>query len=158
MALLISEDNEVKSSLEIVFLKNELQEKESISWVPYKLILLSAKKSLTFETESSNKGAGDYVLSLKPVNEIDNLISGIQSFLGNENKEMFSFEGLEPSFELIFERSHKGYAVYFWIDAGNVISDHYTWDGFGLRFFTSEKNIKSFVNELEKCKRELQVE
>ena len=39
-----------------------------------------------------------------------------------------------------------------WMDSGNVVSDHYTWDGFGLRFFTSEEKIISFVRELEEEK------
>ena len=150
MAILLSEDSEVKSSLELVFLKNKLQDKKTVSWTPYKIVLKSAKQELVYETEANNKGAGDYVLSIKPINEIENLVAGIKSFLENVNKEMFSFEGLEPSFEFILERSHKGFAVYCWVDAGNVISDHYTWDGFGIRFFTTEKNIKSFVNELGK--------
>ena len=82
--------------------------------------------------KNNNKGAGDYVLSLRPVNEIENLINGIKSFLTDTNKGLYSFEGLEPSLELILERSHKGYSATCWVDAGNVISDHYTWDGFGL--------------------------
>ena len=150
MAILLSEDNEVKSSLELIFLKNKLQDKKTISWIPYKLILKSAKKELTFETEANNKGAGDYVLSLKPINEIGNLTTGIKSFLENTNKEIFLFEGLEPSFEFTLEHSHKGYTTYCWIDAGNVISNHCTWDGFGIRFFTSKEKITRFVNELEK--------
>ena len=60
----------------------------------------------------------------------------------------FSFEPTEPSFEFILERSFKGYSFTIWVDAGNVISDHFTWDGFGLRFFTSKEKIVTFVSEL----------
>ncbi|OGI19134.1 MAG: hypothetical protein A3B68_08050 [Candidatus Melainabacteria bacterium RIFCSPHIGHO2_02_FULL_34_12] len=150
MAKLLSEDSQVKTYIEIMFLKDKLENKAAFSWIAYKLVLNSADRELVFETEKTNKGAGDYVLSLRPVNEIENLINGIKSFLTDTNKELYSFEGLEPSFEFVFERSHKGYSATCWVDAGNVISDHYTWDGFGLRFFTTEKNIKSFVNELGK--------
>ncbi len=150
MAKLISEDEQVKSSFELILLKEKIEKRPGISWLPYKIVIKSSEKELVYEKENNNKGAGDYVLSLEPVNEIKNLMNGINSFLENQNKNLFSFEPLEPSFELVLERSHKGYSVCCWIDTGNVISDHYTWDGFGIRFFTTEKNIKLFVNELEK--------
>ena len=152
MAKLISEDKEIKSSLELIFLKDKIENKVAISWIPYKIILQSGEKKLTYELESKNKGAGDYVFALKPINEIENLTEGIRNYLKNKESKMFSFEPNEPSFELIIEKSHKGYSVICWADAGNVISNHYTWDGFGLRFFTSEKNLLSFVEELSKEK------
>lgn len=149
MAKLISEDKNVKSSIEIVLLKDKLKQKPPISWVPYKLVVSSASKELVYEKKDGDNGSGDYVLALEPVNEVDNLIKGISNFIQGETSKMFSFEAIEPSFELILERSYKGYSVICWLDAGNVISDHYTWDGFGVRFFTNEKNIISFVEELE---------
>ena len=152
MAKLISEDEEIKSSLELILLKDKIENKIAISWIPYKIILQSGDKKITYELDSKNKGAGDYVLALKPINEIENLINGIKDFLKDKEGKMFSFEPNETSFELIIEKSHKGYSVICWVDAGNVISDHYTWDGFGLRFFTTEKNINSFVQELSKEK------
>ena len=155
MALLISEDEIIKTSFEINFLKDKCETKLPISWIPYKLILQSAEKNLIFETPTANRGSGDYVIALKPVNEIENCIKGIKNFLTIETKMIYSFEPLEPSFELILERSHKGYSVTCWVDAGNVISDHYSWDGFGLRFFTTEEKINSFVSELSKEKEEL---
>ena len=155
MAKLISEDEQVRTSFELILIKDQVKNKPGISWIPYKLIIESGYKKLTYEKEDNNKGAGDYVFALEPVNEIENLISSIKSFLENQNKNLFSFEPLEPSFELILERSHKGYSVISWVDAGNVISDHYTWDGFGLRFFTAEKNINSFVQELSREKENL---
>lgn len=148
MAKLVSEDDEVKSSFELILLKNQIENRPSIAWVPYKIVLYSSDKQLIYEKEK-NTGAGDYVLALEPVNEIHNLISGVESFLKNNTKNLFSFEPLEPSFELIMERSHKGYSVICWVDAGNVNSDHYSWDGFGIRFFTTEEKIKMFMKELE---------
>ena len=148
MAKLVSEDEEIKSNLELIFLKNKIENKPAISWIPYKIILQSGEKKLTYELDPKNKGAGDYVLALKPINEIENLINGINNLLKNKESKMFSFEPNETSFELIIEKSHRGYSVTSWADAGNVISDHYTWDGLGLRFFTTEKNIISFVEEL----------
>ncbi len=155
MAKLISEDEEIKSSLEIIFFKDKIQDKVSISWIPYKLFLISGEKKLTYELEQKDKGAGDYVLALKPINEIEMLITGISNFLKNKESKMYSFEPNETSFELILEKSHKGYSLTCWADAGNVISNHYTWDGFGIRFFTTEENINSFVSELSKEKEEL---
>ncbi len=155
MAKLISEDEEIKSSLELIFLKDKIENKVVISWIPYKIIFQSGEKELTYKLDSKNKGAGDYVLALKPINEIENLINGIKNYLKDKESKMFSFEPNEPSFELIIEKSHKGYSVTCWADAGNVISAHYTWDGLGVRFFTTEKNIISFVKELSKEREEL---
>ncbi len=152
MAKLISEDEEIKSSLELLLLKNKIQNKVAISWIPYKIILQSGEKKSVYELDPKTKGAGDYVLALKPINEIENLIDGINNFLKDKDSKMFSFEPNEPSFELVIEKSHKGYSATCWADAGNVISNHYTWDGFGLRFFTTEKNLLSFVEELSKEK------
>ena len=117
MAKLISEDEEIKSSLEIVFLKDEIKNKVAISWIPYKIILQSGEKKLTYELDLKNKGAGDYVFALKPINEIENLINGIGNFLKDKEAKMFSFEPNETSFELIVERLHKGYSVICWVDA-----------------------------------------
>ncbi|MBI3590080.1 MAG: hypothetical protein HY094_01720 [Candidatus Melainabacteria bacterium] len=149
MAILLSEDEQVKSSFKLLFIKDQIANKPSMSWVPYKIFLKSDEKELVFEKKSKNNGAGDYVFALKPINEIENIINGIKVFLESKTNNMFSFEPIEPSFELILERAHKGYSVICWMDAGNVVSDHYTWDGFGVRFFTSEEKIALFVKELE---------
>ena len=149
MAKLISEDEQVRTSFELILIKNQVKNKPGVSWISYKLIIESGYKKLTYENEDNNKGAGDYVFALEPVNEIENLINSIKSFLENQNKNLFSFEPLEPSFELILERSHKGYSVISWVDAGNVISDHYSWDGFGVRFFTTKEKINLFIDELK---------
>lgn len=148
MAILHSEDNKVRSSIEFFLLKDQIQHKPSISWIPYEIILNSGNKKLLYKKETNNNGSGDYVFSLKPVNEIENMLNGIESFLISENRALFSFEPIEPSFELNIEKSFKGFSVLLWIDAGNVISDHYTWDGLGIRFFTTEEKINLFVNEL----------
>ena len=155
MAILLSEDEQVKSSFKLLFVKDQVKKKPSMSWISYKVLLKSAEKELIFEKKSNNNGAGDYVLALKPINEIESIINGTKSFLQSETSKMFSFEPIEPSFELILERAHKGYSVICWMDSGNVVSDHYTWDGLGIRFFTSEEKILSFVKELEKEKEEL---
>lgn len=146
MARLSSEDEQIKTSFDLIILKDKIKKKPAISWVPYELILQSHDKKLIYKKD--NVGTGDYVFAVTPINEIENLSIGIKNFLKNQNKNLFSFEPMEPSFELILERSHKGYSATLWVDAGNVVSDHYTWDGFGLRFFTSKKNINSFTNEL----------
>lgn len=148
MPKLLSEDKQVITIFEVVLLKELLQKKENISWVPYKLIIKSADKELVFEKKEKKTGSGDYVFALQPINEVKNFITGIKDFLESKNKKIFSFEAIEPSFEFTIERSFKGYSVTCWVDAGNVTSDHYSWDGFGVRFFTTEKNILSFIEEL----------
>lgn len=155
MALLSSEDEQVKTSFEIKLLIDNLTDKKDISWIPYTLNLISANKELLYKKEDG--GTGDYVFALTPVNEIERLIEGARYFLNNESSKGYSFEPLEPSFELIVERSHKGYSINVWVDAGNVISDHYTWDGFGLRFFTTKEKIDNFLLDLEKEIKELPV-
>ena len=113
----------------------------------------SVEKKLIYEKEKDDNGAGDYVLALTPVNEIEKIINELNNFLSSEDRKLYSFEPLEPSFELIIERSHKGFSVTVWVDGGNVISDHSTWDGLGLRFFTSDEKIKSFIKDLgDECK------
>ena len=155
MATLLSEDENIKSSFQLVFEKDQIENKHTISWVPYKIVLHSGEKELIYKKEKNNTGAGDYVLALKPINEIDNLIEGIKNFISSKTSTIFSFEAVEPSFELILERAHRGYSATCWLDSGNVISDHYTWDGFGIRFFTSENNINLFVSELIREKEDL---
>lgn len=160
MVKLISEDEKIKSSFEIIFLRDKIEHRSNISWIPYKIILESSDKKLVYEKENNNQGAGDYVFALEPINEIESLINGIKTFLSRDiprnvsTQNMFSFEPIEPSFELIMERSHKGYSVTCWMDAGNVDSDHYSWDGFGVRFFTSKEKITDFISELNKEKEE----
>lgn len=149
MARLTSEDEQIKTSFELILLKEKFESKHDISWISYKLVLQSAKQKLIYEKEKNDNGAGDYVFALKPVNEIEKMASELTSFLASEEKKLYSFEPLEPSFELIVERSHKGFSITIWVDAGNVISDHSTWDGLGMRFFTSEKNIKNFLSEVK---------
>lgn len=148
MAKLLSEDKELRTSLEIDFLKEKIKNKLTLTWIPYKILLKSGKNQMTYEKNRDN-GTGDYLLSVKPLNEMMVITEGIKKFLDSDSP-IFSFEPVEPSFELILEKSHNGFAVTCWLDAGNVISDHYTWDGFGLRFFTNKKNIMSFVKELDK--------
>ena len=44
MAKLLSEDEEIKSSLELIFLKDKIENKVAISWIPYKIVLVSGEK------------------------------------------------------------------------------------------------------------------
>lgn len=150
MPILHSEDKSLKSRLEIKILKDQIKNKPEISWIPYELFLVSGEKSITYKKNPEDNGAGDYVFALVPANEILNISKGIKNFLSDANLNMYSFEPLEPSFEIIIEKSHKGFSFTCWVDAGNVITDHYTWDGFGVRFFTTEENILKFAEGLEK--------
>ena len=152
MAILLSEDEEIKTSIELIVLP-------SSSWLPYKLVLTSGNQKLVF-AKDSDKGTGDYVFATTPVDELKVMIERIESFLkdidgdGDSDKKLFSFEPAEPSFELIIEKTYKGYSVTCWVDSGNVISDHYSWDAFGVRFFTTKEKIKLFIDKL-KCQDEV---
>ncbi len=155
MPILHSEDKSLKSRFEIKILKDEVKNKPGISWVQYELLLISGEKSICYKKNPEDNGAGDYVFSLVPANEILKISEGLKTFLEDKTNTLYSFEPLEPSFEIIFERSHAGYSFTCWVDAGNVITDHYTWDGFGIRFFTSEENILNFANSLKSETEEL---
>ncbi len=157
MALLLSEDENVLSSFEFNFLREHIKKKPELCWIPYQLNLKSGCNSLSFKSLPENlkiQSAGDYVLAIEPVNEIEKLIQGINEVLKNE-RNLFSFEPLEPSFELIVEKSHNGFSINIWVDSGNVISNHYSWDGFGIRFFTTEENLIKFVAQLNAELKEL---
>ena len=150
MARLCSEDEQIKSSIELLLLKEKKQIKNQDIWVPYNLIIESGNKKVIYKKEDDNYNNGDFVFSLVPSNEIEKLVNEISNFLIQEEGSSYSFEPLEPSFELEVEKSHKGYSVYIWVDAGNVASEHYTWDGLGIRFFTTEEKIHCFIEELKR--------
>ncbi len=154
MAILHSEDKSIKSRFEIRIVKEEIKNKENLSWVPYELLLKSGEKELLFKKDTNDNGAGDYVFSLHPINEFLNLSNALKNFINDNAISTYSFEPLEPSFEIIVEKSHDGYSFTCWVDSGNVISDHYTWDGFGLRIFVTKENILNFAEQLEKESKE----
>ena len=155
MAILHSEDKSLKSRFEIKILREQIKNKPEISWIPYELFLVSGEKEMIYKKNPDDNGAGDYVLALAPSNEILSISEALKNFLKNPESNSYSFEPLEPSFEIIFERSHKGFSFTCWVDSGNVITDHYTWDGFGIRFFTTEENLSNFISQLEKENKEL---
>ena len=148
MAKLCSEDEQVKTSFELSLISEKLETRNEISWIHYKLILTGVDKNLVYENEGQ-KGSGDYVFALKPINEIEKMTEGITGFLKDSAQKSFLFEPLEPSFEIVFERSYRGFSVVIWVDSGNVNFDHYSWDGFGLRFFTTEDKINAFLDSLK---------
>lgn len=148
MARLTSEDEQIKSGVELLLLKEKQYIKDAETWIPYNLSIESGSKNIVYRKENDNYANGDFVFSLTPVNEIQKLIDGISCFLDQEKSNNYFFEPFEPSFEIMIEKSFKGYSVVCWVDAGNVISDHCTWDGIGVRFFTTKEKIQVFINEL----------
>lgn len=150
MANLYSEDDEVKTIFKLSLLSSEFKRKENISWIGYEVNLISANNTLNFKKKKIEDIYGDYVFSIEPVNEIQKFVHEVNQFILDPEKNIYSFEPLEPSIEINFEKSHKGISAYIWVDSGNVISKHYSWDGFGLRFFTTEIKIKNFLEDLEK--------
>jgi hypothetical protein len=92
--------------------------------------------------------ANAYVLCRKPQDEINHLTKQLKDLIdGKKNRVLF--EPAEPSFELAIEVSAGSYRVECFIDAGNVETGIYRWDALGVRFFTDQKRIANFIEELE---------
>ncbi|MBN8661543.1 MAG: hypothetical protein J0M35_14355 [Candidatus Obscuribacter phosphatis] len=92
--------------------------------------------------------ANAYVLCRKPQDEINHLTKQLKDLIeGKKNRVLF--EPAEPSFELALEVSAGSYRVECFIDAGNVETGIYRWDALGVRFFTDQKRIANFIEELE---------
>ncbi|MBX9941399.1 MAG: hypothetical protein K2Y32_19205 [Candidatus Obscuribacterales bacterium] len=92
--------------------------------------------------------ANAYVLCRKPQDEINHLTRQLKDLIdGKKNRVLF--EPAEPSFELALEVSAGSYRVECFIDAGNVETGIYRWDALGVRFFTDQKRIANFIEELE---------
>ncbi|HBN07893.1 MAG TPA: hypothetical protein DD435_04325 [Cyanobacteria bacterium UBA8530] len=142
MATLKSEEKLIPS-----FIRFDLQDeiREDGRWLSYRLELSSGGKELLLEDRPDE--IGRCWLSLEPFDEVKRLIEGLESFLkGGKN---FSFEPQEPNFELLLSREELGFSVYCFIDSGNALHDHATWDGLGLRMFSNREHLEAFLAELK---------
>ena len=145
MAGLLSEDQDCPSKLtitagEMKVLSDERADEQQ--WQNLSLQLTSGKRAV--ETSANE----DVMLCRSPTDEIDTLLFGLEELLHKKRAEVL-FEPSEPSFELSFIRTQRGgIKVEVWLDAGNGETGIYTWDACGIRFYTNDANIRSFIDEL----------
>ena len=88
----------------------------------------------------------NFCLCFKPKNELLKLALGIEKFL-NSSSKTYRFEPIEPSFELLLEKTEiqDDIKLYFWLDNGNLLENaHYSWDAIGLRFICSIQELQQF--------------
>ncbi len=146
MARLESEEQTVPSALELEF---GTPFEEAGTWRPYRLVLTSGGREVVLEdTTVAGEPVGRCALGLAPRDETALLIAGLREVAGGERKA-FKFEPQEPNWSLEVSHTPEGWMVVCWVDAGNQIADHYTWDAIGIRFFTDTMRIGAFVEALE---------
>jgi hypothetical protein len=148
MAVLRCEDEDYKTSLEIQcgdakIIQNQL-------WQRFTLILKSGTYELKLGGKSASVAEGDACLFCrKPKDEVANLIDKLRQLVDFDRDKLL-FEPAEPSFELIIARAGvTGAKVEVWLDAGNAKTGIYRWDGVGIRFYTLQEHLVSFLKELE---------
>jgi hypothetical protein len=144
-ARLTSEDTDCPTGLVLQLVGDRTlpaKDGETQRWQLLSIELLSGKRSV-------NTLPGEEVLICRqPTDEIAQLAEHLQRFLDNERTEVL-FEPSEPTFEMSFARGKRtGIHVEIWIDSGNGTTGIYTWDACGLRFMTTEENLKAFVDQL----------
>ncbi|MGE5706954.1 MAG: hypothetical protein ACM3YO_01370 [Bacteroidota bacterium] len=142
MATLQSEETTIPSSIRLSL--GELV-RDGGRWISYSLLLESGGKTLLLEDEGEE--IGRCLLALSPLDEVERLLRGLGRFL--EGGKEFSFEPSEPNFELLFRREELGFSAYCFIDSGNQHWDHATWDGLGLRMFTTKEHLQRFHAQLD---------
>ena len=146
MAHLASDEQAIGSGITL-----ELGEpfEEGGSWVPYRLILKSGHRSAVLEdARSGEPPVGRCALGLAPRDELALLATGLRDVLSGRRKS-YKFEPQEPNWVLEVSRAQEGWTATCWLDAGNQISDHYTWDALGIRFFTDTARLQGFLDGLE---------
>lgn len=148
MAKLRSEDLEYETSLEI--LRGDAKIIKNQFWQRYAVILRSGAAEFQLGSKSAASAAEDECLFCrKPQDEVATMIDKLKLLVDFE-RDKFMFEPAEPSFELTITRSGvTGSKVEIWIDAGNAKTGIYRWDGVGIRFYTLQEHLISFLKELE---------
>lgn len=173
MATLKSEDKEFESSLTIepgdkltisapINHKDPSQEEEQI-WQYVRITMTNGPRVLTFETPehsaeeqaelidavaSLQEVAHAYLVCRKPSDEMSLLVNKLEDLLKDKRSQVL-FEPAEPSFELSIHSIGGGLKVEFFVDAGNVETGIYRWDALGLRFFTNNQRLESFIAGLK---------
>ncbi len=142
MAALFSEDKELASSLKIEACgaPGVQPAAPDESWQRVSLALRSGKRSLDELC----------LVCRQPEDELRKLVE-LAGDLAERRRETILFEPAEPSFELVLERTREGgIKVEAWIDAGNADTGFYRWDAAGIRFFTTEAELRLFIEALGK--------
>lgn len=143
MAKLVSEDEDFISFFSLSPTGHDTRNEQL--WQGYSLEICNGPISLKYG------GAKDdgYLFCRDPKDEIKMLCENLELFV-SQNMRNLQFEPSEPSFELILERVEAfGVKVHIFVDDGNASSAIARWDAFGLRFFTTDAKLSSFINELK---------
>jgi hypothetical protein len=147
MAILLSEDQDVVSKLnlsagEMKVLSGEHAENQQ--WQAVTLQLSSGTRQIR------TAAADDVLLCRTPTDEPQDFIEQLEELAASIRQEVY-FEPSEPSFELTLIRTRRGgIKVEAWIDSGNGSTGIYTWDACGIRFYTTDENIRTFIDELKR--------
>lgn len=147
MAVLSSEDQEWSSSLELI--SGDEQELLGQRWQRFRLLLTSGDHHLTLGNSDSQAERDACMFCRTPNDEVAELISMLNDF-ANRKKDRVLYEPAEPSFELeVVRAGPDGLNVHVWLDAGNAKTGIYRWDAAGIRFFTVQSHLLSFVEQLK---------
>ena len=142
MPKLVSDDREVSSSLAIEF--TQVVSRAGL-WLPYRLEIASGTRRAALEDTEAQ--IGRCWLGLSPQDELGHLVRLLDTLVSGASPRL-RFEPAEPNFSLEIERAPEGWVVVCWLDAGNQISDHFTWDAMGVRFFTNLTALGEFRDAL----------
>jgi hypothetical protein len=148
MAVLLSEDQDYKTSLRIQpgdakIIQNQMWQRYSITLTSgVQELMLGGKEAAALESDGC-------LFCRKPKDEVQDLINKLRQVV-DFDREKLLFEPAEPSFELSVNRSGvTGIKVEIWLDPGNAKTGIYRWDGVGIRFYTLQEHLISFLKELE---------
>jgi hypothetical protein len=144
MALLVSEDEELVSSLTITL--GTIKSIEGQNWQEIHLKLTSGLNQIDLGKERA-----ECLLCRQPKDELQTFITALEQ-VSTGKKESLLFEPSEPCFEfsIIALNNAQEYKIECWLDAGNATTGIYRWDAMGIRFHTVKRHLDSFINQLKK--------
>jgi hypothetical protein len=147
MAILPSEDQESASSID--FAVGEKVELYGQQWHRFSLSLKSGERNLSLGKGDSQEERDACMLCREPNDEAAILVAQLQELV-ERSRDRVLFEPAEPSFEMEVARSGaEGITVQIWLDAGNAKTGIYSWDAAGIRFFTTQSHLATFVEQLK---------
>jgi hypothetical protein len=155
MAVLQSEDKECASAFKLTA-ADQVQLRDQ-TWQKFRLNLTAGDHQISLGNPGNPGNPGDMdstaeseacLLCRRPDDEIAGLLYQLEALV-HRRKDRVLFEPAEPSFSLEISRCHgDGLKVHVWLDSGNAKSGIYRWDAFGIRFFTLDQHLASFVEQL----------
>lgn len=148
MAILTCEDQDFKTSFQLV--PGDAKLIQNQMWQRYSVHLIAGANEIKLGGKTAGALESDNcIFCRKPKDEVQDLIDKIKQVV-DFDREKLLFEPAEPSFELSIARSGvTGVKVEVWLDPGNAKTGIYRWDGVGIRFFTLQEHLISFLKELE---------